>query len=638
MKSSCRVAVAACALCLVCASLAWAQGTGKTTVDPSIKYGKPATAEPEVDLEGKDERVAQEVTYEARRKTVAGILADLSKATGISLRAGINEQDWQVRDRKMNIFAKDVPLASLMNSIARVMKFRWSKEEKDGSIVYRLWMDRKTLLAAETQWLREQERLAQEQAERRQAMFETYSKLDAASEQDLARLKQENPYLYLSKTTGIASSLGQLFSEAPAALEALAAGTNVSLSAASLSPGAQQAAVATARELARLQSKMSGGRHKMPEDFGQNTQSLQIEINRWQEHLGGSPMAGMMLGDISITCDGQHVELPIFDPESDVAKAFGKIALRAMEEDASFEEIIRDSAGELIQVMQKAIKDDSGDPEIEHPEDPALDRKVKFKVESQRLDDYQAALSKAAEMAVVSDSFGEFGMPRELLPVGEKETTIREFLDSLTRAYHYNWGKQGSIVEFRDRNWFRKRAAQLPEAWLAAWRETLKNNGTLEIDDLAQIAALSQEQLQMNILADDVLRAVGAASMRQRELLRVYGALTEGQRAALFSETGLDLKTLSPDQWQLVSKLVSRRDGSFLSNPDAALFLFAKRTPVDTHFSYEFRLQSTEVEDPLQWQVDTPTYREPPAPEPQKKQADEKPTASTGPAEQSKQE
>ena len=58
-----------------------------------------------------DARLCRNITYEASHKSVKIILADLSKMTGVTLNAGQSSQDWQVRDRKMNIFAKDLPSA-----------------------------------------------------------------------------------------------------------------------------------------------------------------------------------------------------------------------------------------------------------------------------------------------------------------------------------------------------------------------------------------------------------------------------------------------------------------------------------------------------------------------------------------------
>src|SRR3989339_864533 len=150
---------------LICQS---AGAVGKITVDPNSGSERSATQDSDNDV-----RLAQKVTYEARHKAVKAILADLSDMTGITLKAGYNKQDWQVRDRKMNIFAKDIPLAQLMNSIARVMKFKWGINVDADPWTYHIYMDRKTVLGADAELYRAQEAFDKEITRRR----ENFSKM-----------------------------------------------------------------------------------------------------------------------------------------------------------------------------------------------------------------------------------------------------------------------------------------------------------------------------------------------------------------------------------------------------------------------------------------------------------------------------
>ncbi|MEN6356895.1 MAG: hypothetical protein ABFD83_07400, partial [Armatimonadota bacterium] len=110
-----RKAVVILTLVMMVCGGAWA--FGKVTVDPN------ASDQAVIEQWENDTRLSQKVTYEARHKAVKVILEDLSDMMGVTLNAGFNKQDWQVRDRKMNIFAKDITLADLLNSIARTMKF-----------------------------------------------------------------------------------------------------------------------------------------------------------------------------------------------------------------------------------------------------------------------------------------------------------------------------------------------------------------------------------------------------------------------------------------------------------------------------------------------------------------------------------
>ena len=161
----------------------------KTAVDPNKSVKARAVDE--------DTRLAQKVTYQAARKTVSAILAELTKQTGVTLKAGINGQDWQVRDRKMNVFVKDVPLGDLMKSIARVMKFLWASGGKGDKRTYRLFMDRKTLLDAESLRMSDQERRDKEMADKRAKTLKDLANTDQLSPADLAKLKKDRPFAVL---------------------------------------------------------------------------------------------------------------------------------------------------------------------------------------------------------------------------------------------------------------------------------------------------------------------------------------------------------------------------------------------------------------------------------------------------------
>ena len=73
---------------------------------------------------------------------------------------------------------------------------------------------------------------------------------------------------------------------------------------------------------------------------------------------------------------------------------------------------------------------------------------------------------------------------------------LKDALDKITHnslaPAQYNWECHAEVLELRDREWFKKYSAMIPEAQLAAWRKTLKETGTLDIDDLADVAELTQ--------------------------------------------------------------------------------------------------------------------------------------------------
>lgn len=430
-------------LVLVLAALALsAYAVGKVTIDPNASGAGPQKTE---DLAGADARLAQKVTISEPAKPVRVVLGDLTKATGVILRSGYNDGDWQVRDRKMCIFAKDVPLVQIMNSIAHVMKFKWSRKDADGKWQYRLYMDRHEVLEADAQ-IRELQRLC--------------------------RVSDES---------------------AP-------------------SPG--------------------------PPD------------------------------------------------------------------------LVRGMAVIWTSVYVEAIRVRFGEPELKHQPEPDLDVKIKLDPKGDKLADVQYALADVTGFAVVSDSFGKedgnYGFVK-------RESKLSDLLDQLAGAAYYNWDKQASVLEFRDRDWFRKRSEQIPERMLEHWRRTLKRTGTLDLPELADIARLDARQFAANVVDDETLGKAGIAEAlwESRDVLRLYAVLTYNQRSAAMSDIGLDLGMLSAEQFSLAQKMLQARDGNYPSNPDSKMALWIACRREGKVYHYTFAVSTTDNLPVIQCEFTTPRYQEP---------------------------
>ncbi|MHB9037210.1 MAG: hypothetical protein ACYC64_11135 [Armatimonadota bacterium] len=606
-----RTTIALLALLAILSSCAF--GQGKITNDPNLSGTK-------VETDNKpDPRLAQKIAYSATRRAVVDILDDLSTTTGVTFQAGYNSKDWQVRDRKMNIFSKDARLADLMSSIARVMKFKWQLSGEGEKTTYRLYMDRKTLLDAETQSLRQEEKIEKELADKREKMLTDFGNLDSLPPQDLEKLKKEKPFMYVAASSGIASPLGRFFREVPSAAEALASAQELSLSAASLSPVAQQSILQSMQACMALGAKLGQVNKDVSpllEDMAANAGRITLQLNGNMEHIQGSPMASSILGEINIRYGDENAGIPLFDPESKMANIFGKALIESQESGKPLNEIMKGMQGELIAAVMLQVKqDDSGEPISEHPEDSALDAKIKMKAKDPKLESVESALADATEFSVVSDSFG---MSRGLVNFGDDEIVLKEALEKIADGFHYNWDKRTSILEFRDRNWFRKRNAQIPQAWIDAWKNTLKDTDTLDIGDLAQIAILTQEQFNVNIMADDDLTRSGVQGTiyPNRDWLRAYANLTESQRTAVFTEVGMNLSALTANQWSQIAKLITLRNAAYLESSDTHIILTGTKTSKDGRFEYAFSMTASDDLPPIKWTFTTPKYQEPPKEQP----------------------
>ncbi len=603
-----------------------ASAEGLITVDPNTPGAREAEEKPEPDGDI-DARLDQKISYEARRLTASTVVADLAEKTGITLKAGQNNKDWQSRDTKMVIFAKDVPLKDLMTSMARATKFKWSREKVDDQFVYRFYMPRRTQTEADERVQREAEEKERKQAQKRLSAIEAYTNTANLSPQDMEKLKKDNPFLYAVAKAGVASPLGQFLTACPSAEEALATGSKADLSASTLSAAGQQGMLHAMQAMWKMENTMGRMDRPFPDEMANNIGQASIRINSHMDDIRGMPGMDMMLGAIEFRCGERRMDIPLIDPQSDFAKIIGKALVKSQDEGVSMEDAMRESQSEIMKAMTAGLKADAGEELTEHPDEPDLHKKITF---SPKYDEFtgemlavQAALAKQAEVTVVADSYGAFELPtREFpgitqLPTGEVE--LKDLLDKIADKFGWNWEKHGSAIEFRDRKWYEKRAAMIPEEWLEAWRTTLEETGTLDIGDLAHIASLTQEQTMANIMPDETLRRCGIpwSFYSARDALRLYATLDQSQQSALFSETGLDLKLLTAEQWMMAEKLITSRNASILTNPDARLVITGTRKPVEKIFEYTFSIPTDDESGSIKWSFTTPGYQPaPPKPEP----------------------
>ncbi|MDH7601577.1 MAG: hypothetical protein QHI38_05440 [Armatimonadota bacterium] len=597
------------ALLIVVAALSapiclWAEG--KITVDPNA----PGAAPNSENTVQKDDRLDQKITYEAKQKTVAEILSDLTLQTGVSMKAGQNSKDWESRDVKMYIFAKDLPLRELMNSMARVMKFRWTREGKTGEFTYRFYMSGRTKMEAESRRLREEEDLRTKSIEKRKKALDSYLAASEANEAELEKLKTENPFLYAVAKANVLQPISRLLAQTPGAVDALITGQRLTIPASALPSDAQALTLQAVQNLWRLESKFSGIERQVPSDLVNRIDRAVININEHFENIQNIRGAGFLLGLMQIRIDEQSVEIPLFDPESKIARLFGKALIASEEQNRPIREMTELFASEEKQIIEDELKkQEGGDPEPEHPDEPILHERFTFKPQDATFAAVLAELAKVTKLSVVSDAYG---VVFSIMPSKTGELELKEILDSIAQRYGSNWEKHGSVLEFRDKKWYQKRAALIPQAWIESWRDKLKKTGTLEINDLAQIAELTPDQVTINLSSDEVLSRVNLIGIyfSNRDLLRFYGTLTEDQQTALFSTAGLDLRMLNAEQWNLAQKLIISRNASYLSNPDLPIIMNAEAERVGKQIRYSFRI-TAEGLDPIKWSFFGPVYVQP---------------------------
>lgn len=548
-----------------------------------------------------DTRLDQKITYQARHKQVRLILDDLSIQTGVTLKAGYNNMDWQVRDRRMTISVKDLSLRELMQSIARVMVFKWSVSESGGVPYYRLYMDRRALLGAQNKNKREMEVFQNEMERRRCEFTDGLLNLPSLSLEELAALNDTNPQLHRFVSSYAGQKVGDLLRALPQAIDALRSGDAVTVNAKDMPPAAQELVSDIVEGYIEGKEGFYGSTFyldMLKKDTQDKTLKTTIKINENYDKNQASPEFGAILAIIRIECG-----------------AFSLYDAHLTVEGAS------DSRPRSYYPF--------GDSVVVHDADPELERKIKFVITPPniqnhslklfKLPDCILSLAEASGYSVVADSlYIQMRDPQ----VGER--SIRSVLDSLTSEYRCNWWRRGDLIEVRSRDWFSLRSRQIPDEWLDRWFTSLEKEGCLDIDYMAHITSLTREQHFNNVYQDERIPGcphcyLASCWTTGDETLCFYWTLSKDQRRMLFTDEGLDIGKLDPHQWSCFEKIFAARrtkHPEYLQNRDAKLRLMCVKNDKDPKknswdgitVTYDFTLTTSDDLPPLEWKVYSVKY------------------------------
>ena len=593
---------------------------GKTTVDPNAS-GKVDEKQVDTDFWSSDSRLNQKITFSVKNKQVRLILDDLSELTGISLKAGYNVKDWQVRDRRMSIFARDIPLSDVMKSVARVMKFKWSKSDAANVPTYRLIMDRKQILSAESLRQNSLSRYTNELKKRREQSLVELEKVAALPRDELENIRSKQPTMYLYTTLGEAKFLTTLARECPSARDAILAGDELILRASTLPESVQSTLLgAMGGHWGLMCLGTDDSKAPLPANCKDNIANSIIQINE-SKTPNNSSLSFMNM--ISISCDEIRFNVFLPNPNDALQDAYCVGTLQALEDNVVCEKMWArpeyKASFEAGHVKSDADTENfcPGEPGIEHIDEPWTHTKLKT-IAKGKLFDIQESLAECSGFSVVSDCFGGSSFDGESFDFA-KDTELAAILDKIAKDRKYNWQKNGSVIEFQDRKWFIRRCAQIPDEQIDGWVSRLKKSSILDLDDLSQIAQLTGEQFDENIYPNDTLGNPELLSqlekaMASSSLLRVYNTLSSAQRTALLAGMDATSQEFSDQQWQLTFRALRNKDPKVITNSDSGLVLNCKPIAAgDGITEYWFKMACVGQEKSIytQWCVRTPKYVEP---------------------------
>jgi Sigma-70, region 4 len=185
--------------------------------------------------------------------------------------------------------------------------------------------------------------------------------------------------------------------------------------------------------------------------------------------------------------------------------------------------------------------------------------------------DVLEAFHHATGLPIVADYYTRL-YPVDTVSV--RDGTRFEALNRLTDAMRLRWRKDGAWLQFRSATYYHDRPKEVPNRLLSRWSAARKKQGVLTLDDLVEIAELSDAQLDATEMAEGARVLWGLEEWELgrngllRRGLRFLAGFTPAQRQETMSATGLEFARMPLAQQQEFLRLALNPDASPLQSLD----------------------------------------------------------------------
>jgi hypothetical protein len=498
-----------------------------------------------------DSRLDQKLSLTAWSEPLEDLLARLSQETGVLLRF----EGRVVGDQRVNVVLNDQPLRRVLTLLADVLDLYWRRERKDGAYRYVPFQDLRSRK-------RERELLAHAHERFRQGMRRLVDSLKLTP-QEIEKLQERDLWWARRLTDPDRRKAIELLGRfAPRYWERLMQSGHIKLPYASLSSRDQE----LVREYLEVVNSETGQRNRIAKQ--------DLEAGTPGEHHVGD-----------VTQPGGQVVIKIWDgvppgPDStfDVVlePANGRSGgnglglgytpeeLTFLHEEFSpprFEKGPRVAPGELgprVTITWKEMRE-------------------------VRWEEVLKGVVRGADLQLISDSYLYYWTETNSdLPDRSslQDRPLADVLDRIAAPFSYVWRQDGNVYLFRHRYWFREKRHNVPERDIRRWYGHLKAHGRLLLEDLADLALLTDRQLFMLSRVGITDNWPRSAARRHRELLRFYAALNPLQRTRL-ETTGLRLSQLTAPQvallhaWKPAAGVDAKTRLGLRREPEAVVFTLA---------------------------------------------------------------
>jgi RNA polymerase sigma factor (sigma-70 family) len=484
---------------------------------------------PESEREVVDGRLLKKATLALKGTALADVCEQLRAETGVHLAASHG-----VADEKVTVFCQKTPLREVMRQLSRPFGYTWTRTTRDGQYRYELLQDLRSQLLEEE--LRYRDRNAAFLAlEREMERYRPY--LDLKPDEALARAKTAPPAEkpLLEKLAGFGwGPIQTYFRLSRQQQEALRAGRELTFSQ---EPRADEQPLPA--DIAHGVFQSFRGWHVVRHDG---------RVAFGPEQLVGSgvpPSASSdVRAEVSVTIQQSEPGQFTLGGHSGVFGTGG----------------INSGMGEAPYAVGRSPVADRPDNRVANGKlasDPALCSHVTLLPEAScraispagstesaheqvTTADVLETLHRATGFPIVADYYTRLYPPAE---VSVLNAMLFEALNRIADATRMRWHKDGNWLQFRSVSYYDDRVKEVPNRLLQRWEAARKQHGMLTLDEMVEIAQLSDAQLNAAEMAEGVRICRGLTEWDlvrdNREHLRYLAAFTPEQRQAAMSAAGL---------------------------------------------------------------------------------------------------
>jgi hypothetical protein len=510
-----------------------------------------------------DPRLSHEVNCAFKAAALSDLSDRLRADTGIQLTAGSS-----VADEKVTLFCEKIPLREVMRQLSRPFGYTWLRSKKEGGEYrYELVQDLKSQLLEEE--LRNRDRYAALiTLEREMDRYRPY--LHLSPDEALAREKTASPeekkllHHLANKGWG---PVQMYFRLSRSELEALRAGQRLVFSQ-EPEPGQRPLPPDIARGVLQAwrDSRIKqddGFKYADANDPNGRPLTAVPEVRAWI-HLETHPSEGGKLVVDGVSGWFTPRNLPhrawAYDPDDLNGLAAASKPTASTPDNAV---VNAKSAGDPALRPRVTLRPDSSYPGTDRQADvssiptpesaaapPGEHSSSEKKVTSA---DVLEALHQATGLPIVADAYTH--LYRQGV-VSVRSQALFAALNYLGDAMRLRWKKEGDWLQFRSMSFYEDRPKEVPNRLLSRWAAARRKQGFLTLDNLSEIAQLSEAQLAGADMAEGAQYCWGLTEWVlfrnpwRRPVWRFLAEFTPEQRQKMASGTGLPFSEMSRVQQQ----------------------------------------------------------------------------------------